>query len=78
MTVLSTDAIYQSLDADRFADMMLDRPMVASHLTRETLGKCWNRGFESAATSSDEMRPVLACWFAAGLVEGLLWTKYGS
>ncbi len=73
--LVQAEDIYQALDAAKFADMMMERELVASHLDRETLGKCWVRGCQAAAESNDRMRPVLACWFASGLVEGLLWAK---
>lgn len=73
--LVQTEDIYQALDAAKFADMMLEREIIASHLDRETLAKCWVRGLQAAAESNDRMRPILACWFATGLVEGLLWAK---
>lgn len=64
---------YQELDADKFADWMMDQhPLAAKLLNREVLAVCWNRGVEASMATGEQWRPVLALWYACGMVQGLL------
>ncbi len=70
-----TLAFYQSLDADVFADKMLERDLVAKHCSRELLAKCWVRAMQSAQEQESDpgWQNIVAYLFATGIVEGLLW-----
>lgn len=72
MTLEERVHFYQTLDADKFAGMMLQSEMVGKYLDRQMLGGIWNRAVEKAINADETWRGVLAFWFGAGMVEGYI------
>jgi hypothetical protein len=52
---------YQELNADKFAEWMMNQHLPAAKLlNREVLAVCWNRGVEASMGTEEQWRPVLA------------------
>lgn len=69
-----TIAVLQEMNADTFADMLLENDRMGRYLNREMLGVCWTMGVKAALSTTDALRPMLAFWHAAGMAQGFLFS----